>query len=369
MSGSGSPPSRGRGSKLRPGVKSARRAPSPPSRGRGSKLKHPEVNQLLVGVASLAGAWIETLRNRFEASKTPGRLPRGGVDRNVLLVTREGCMIVASLAGAWIETSIRWSPGRSGRSSPPSRGRGSKPPYGPHVPHGQPVASLAGAWIETISWRLSDIRALVASLAGAWIETSIEDEPDTCGRRLPRGGVDRNCMVGAIQRVQSASPPSRGRGSKRPEPDLQRGNGRSPPSRGRGSKPYIGGQGAISLWSPPSRGRGSKPGQTRPMWWLPGSPPSRGRGSKPWHQGSLHASGLSPPSRGRGSKLDDVDLSVICDVSPPSRGRGSKHDMLGDLLHIPPVASLAGAWIETILERPLKRCQKGRLPRGGVDRN
>ena len=100
-------------------------------------------------VASLAGAWIETDIRGLQNHIDPGRLPRGGVDRNI------------------------FTPGINdwGTSSPPSRGRGSKLWYHRHRDNVYRVASLAGAWIETLIDLGGDADRDVASLAGAWIET------------------------------------------------------------------------------------------------------------------------------------------------------------------------------------------------------
>ena len=75
-----SPPSRGRGLKLRvlPVVLESKR--SPPSRGRGLKPVmdfNPEDGVL---VAPLAGAWIETAMYLSRALMPLSRPPRGGVD-------------------------------------------------------------------------------------------------------------------------------------------------------------------------------------------------------------------------------------------------------------------------------------------------
>ena len=101
-------------------------------------------------VASLAEAWIETIYSRPPVPVVVRRLPRGGVDRNIVChVFRIFKPLVASLAEAWIETitiaSIAIMPN---------------------------VASLAEAWIETDHYRLNRHHAKVASLAEAWIETS-----------------------------------------------------------------------------------------------------------------------------------------------------------------------------------------------------
>ena len=102
----GSPPSRGRGSKQAIIAASPAKATSPPSRGRGSKRR----------ISSDTFAECESPPSRGRGSKLaglvpvssdPGRLPRGGVDRNRhLFRLRKPGGGVASLAGAWIETRL-----------------------------------------------------------------------------------------------------------------------------------------------------------------------------------------------------------------------------------------------------------------------
>ena len=144
--------------------------PSPPSRGRGSKPR--DIAAVLgVGVAPLAGAWIETSRTVARARRSRRRPSRGGVDRNRM--TAAACAHAAA--------------------SPPSRGRGSKHPTRAVHGHAAHVAPLAGAWIET--------------------SAATDDRRSSTGRP-PRGGVDRNHIDRREQRSMRASPPSRGRGSK-----------------------------------------------------------------------------------------------------------------------------------------------------------
>ena len=100
-----------------------------------------------------------------------------------------------------------------------------------------------------------------------------------------------------------------------------------------------------------------------------GSPPARRRGSKPALRGTKRGPWQSPPARRRGSKLEHGFAFGIGIASPPARRRGSK-PFANDKRHaFMLVASRAEAWIETgsaLLRRPPHR---GRLPRGGVDRN
>ncbi len=234
----GSPPSRGRGSKLRGTQVPAAHPLSPPSRGRGSKRDRrvAELHGRLV--ASLAGAWIETRAQVPRSSSTPCRLPRGGVDRNILSQASGGAprgsppsrgrgskrrdagprarrCAVASLAGAWIETPASVPTRRPRKPSPPSRGRGSKLLAGLVDRLGGLVASLAGARIETARGRLRARRCRCRLPRGGVDRNSasvIVKRPDD--RRLPRGGVDRNNRSMSMTDNEMESPPSRGRGSK-----------------------------------------------------------------------------------------------------------------------------------------------------------
>ncbi len=147
-----------------------------------------------------------------------GRLLRGGVDRNLQAQVRP------SLA----------------KLSPPSRGRGSKRLISGGSRSTMAVASFAGAWIETMVTGGGKGTTVVASFAGAWIETlaGIVVQLRWCCRLL-RGGVDRNNGCQITGRSVPQSPPSRGRGSKQRQWQLEDRDEASPPSRGRGSKPYI----------------------------------------------------------------------------------------------------------------------------------
>ena len=143
-------------------------------------------------VAPHAGAWIETLRPRGE---------------------RQRCICVAPHAGAWIETVegevIGWSHG-----SPPTRGRGLKPPISRIGITTERSPPTRGRGLKREVARSPQWSTLVAPHAGAWIETlnsisqaaPVVGSPPTRGRGLkhrphrspsaspsgrpPRGGVD-----------------------------------------------------------------------------------------------------------------------------------------------------------------------------------
>jgi len=238
---------------------------SPPSRGRGSKqFQQADLLLALQGRPPRGGVDRNPLMTRV-GTGSRSRPPRGGVDRNFNARVTSGAALrsppsrgrgskhlpgprrrvpitVAPLAGAWIETfstrtsltSAIASPPSRGRGSkqqgqapsgssdwsPPSRGRGSKPPHVDLVVVPHRVAPLAGAWIETGQVQRDWTPGSVAPLAGAWIETS----DTTAGRSAPRvaplaGAWIETYRRRPLSRHQGWSPPSRGRGSKRPFPD------------------------------------------------------------------------------------------------------------------------------------------------------
>ena len=141
---------------------------SPPSRRRGSKRARRHRTPPSARVASLAEAWIETLDQAARAGWRRGRLPRGGVDRNVDR-----------------QAHHRTRSGRLPRGGVDRNGSSSDETTVPRT-----VASLKEAWIET-PWRDRPGRAgAVASLADEWIETGPARGPALGPGRLPRGGVD-----------------------------------------------------------------------------------------------------------------------------------------------------------------------------------
>src|SRR5258708_4890736 len=103
------------------------------------------------GGASFTGAWIETPMRGSWPQESRCRLLHGGVDRNI-------CTTMAEDGGA---------------TSPPSRGRGSKPSGLKRKGAKGEVASFTGAWIETACRYGAVSLARVASFTGAWIETCI----------------------------------------------------------------------------------------------------------------------------------------------------------------------------------------------------
>ena len=162
-----------------------------------------------------------------------------------------------------------------------------------------------------------------------------------------RGGVDRNCPVGPEPPVFMVAP-SRGRGSKhrQPELDARRSVRRVAPSRGRGSKPCAELGQARPGRVAPSRGRGSKPFQDR-AYPLAARSPLRG-GVDRNTDGSPGL--LAPTSR----PFAGAWIETPTPSSRPARGCGRP---------------FAGAWIETPQQSHPRRSAAPSPLRGGVDRN
>ncbi len=148
-------------------------------------------------------------------------------------------------------------------------------------------------------------------------------------------------------RIQVVSPPSRGRGLKRHQPQQSSHKMRVAPFTGarietpRCPRCRRGGR------SPPSRGRGLKLHHPPRHLSRAPSPPSRGRGLKHVIHPRNDASAKSPPSRGRGLKRLDRPIGLDLVLSPPSRGRGLKLSRPSKTHESEQVAPFTGARIET----------------------
>ena len=319
-----SPPARRRGSKHAADSRGSAGLASPPARRRGSKLGQGPQDMRWLGVASRAEAWIETAHKR-----------RNGVERLVASARRRGSKCTACPPN--LGKLRRLPRGGVDRNTPPTpagaqgshrlprggvdRNRGQR--YDPmhHV-----VASRAEAWIETTRTVTASISRLVASRAEAWIETPCS----ASAAASPRGASRAEAWIETF--IKTARLPRRAVAS-RAEAWIETSSTATPI--------------AATSWSPPARRRGSKPPGPRRHRLVGQSPPARRRGSKPAHGLLDHHEAMSPPARRRGSKLQLHQAVAQSD----------------------PVASRAEAWIETSARRPGRRCCRGRLPRGGVDRN
>ena len=303
-------------------------------------------------VAPFAGAWIETLQGREDGIERRRRPLRGGVDRNLTIVSVQvNQKQVAPFAGAWIETS-KPTTRRHATLSPPSRGRGSK--HRPQWDQGAtgPVAPFAGAWIETLIcfWQRYT-GAAVAPFAGAWIETK---KAPGCGLRravAPFAGAWIETLICFWQRYTGAAvAPFAGawiETKKAPGCGLRRAV--APFAGAWIETSWASVNPSFASQSPPSRGRGSK----RPCRSGPSAPARR----RPLRGGV---------DRNKGQRPGDI---VPLAKSPPSRGRGSKPYDLWHKQGFLEVAPFAGAWIETTPLTKAATSSRRRPLRGGVDRN
>ena len=166
-------------------------------------------------VASRAEAWIETSSADMRSVRVAGRLPRGGVDRNIY---------ARDLTHA-------------NRKSPPAR----------------------RAWIETRQSKGASHLCRVASRAEAWIETRLALANSAPGASPPARRRGSKHAGLHHHHLALESPPARRRGSKPATTRRAATRATSPPARRRGSKPDSCGPRAMRWTSPPARRRGSKP--------------------------------------------------------------------------------------------------------------
>ena len=101
-------------------------------------------------------------------------------------------------------------------TSPPSRGRGLKPAVRWLEAQIGQVAPFAGAWIETALCAFAMQQVRVAPFAGAWIETVGSRSQEMALWVAPFAGAWIETKTLSVNSRRSLSPPSRGRGLKRP---------------------------------------------------------------------------------------------------------------------------------------------------------
>ena len=223
-----SPPSRGRGSKQNLKRGRLKNVESPPSRGRGSKRRNRRHHRSPY-VAPFAGAWIETLISDAARRQYFGRPLRGGVDRNSIGHRVErGIVFGRPLRGGVDRNSQNVGTIYLGYRRP-LRGGVDRNTVGivrKLLDAGRP---LRGGVDRNLQDENNYVACKVAPFAGAWIETPLmmTASTDLIGRPL-RGGVDRNSDGVNKAFPANTSPPSRGRGSKRPSLRLLDVRGRSP---------------------------------------------------------------------------------------------------------------------------------------------
>ena len=276
------------------------------------------------------GAWIETLSWPAPRNVLSSRPLRGGVDRNGSGRGAFDLAICRPLRGGVDRNIAPHKNARTDHRSPPSRGRGSKPPF---------------------------------------LDVAVDRR---AGRPL-RGGVDRNGPDGSTRRPASmASPPSRGRGSKLRRAVMDAAGDLSPPSRGRGSKLGLAMALPHRVIVAPFAGAWIETIDRHGDWTNRAGRPLRGGVDRNRLHLHLLGHGLGRPLRGGVDRNTIVMMRLMfarrrplrggvdrnksyetsyawATESPPSRGRGSKPVRSARPVEYQVVAPFAGAWIETTL--------------------
>ncbi|PXV67833.1 hypothetical protein C8D93_105190 [Sinimarinibacterium flocculans] len=307
-----------------------------------------------------------------QVALTPGRAPRGRVDRNFDPGTNAGAVLASRPSRArGSKHRLRGEAARGGPSRP-SRARGSK--LNRHREVDWKIQSRPSRARGSKLQRLGQQpRApFVAPLAGAWIETStVQRTAHWRASRAPRGRVDRNREGCRCRGRGAAGRAPRGRVDRNAS-DEQKANriAESRPSRARGSKRHRRAEDhGVRVVAPLA---GAWIETVRPV----------GR-AQPLH-------GRAP--RGRVDRNDSATAVLVPATGRAPRGRVDRNSNSGCfLLRTAPVAPLAGAWIETYvhphvtcellvaplagawIETRLPRARRTgtscRAPRGRVDRN
>ncbi|AMY67368.1 hypothetical protein AKL17_0106 [Frigidibacter mobilis] len=190
---------------------------------------------------------------------------------------------------------------------------------------------------------------MVAPHPGAWIETWIRSPTQRAKeRRPPPGGVDRNSLCLRRLAPQLASPPTRGRGSKRQQIALKDVIFSSPPTRGRGSKQGdLFAQGLRTLVAP-HPGAWIETRQCAPAGQgVRRRPPPGGVDRNADRGRDIAAQARRPPPGGVDRNRAQAHNLEVAGLSPPTRGRGSKRRHLARGRRTAQVAPHPGAWIET----------------------
>ncbi len=221
-----SPPMRGRGSKPPRAQTLPLTCRSPPMRGRGSKpmlAGYTEAGPSRPPCGGVDRNIPKLTRNGAYPSRPPcggvdrnmttdgeflvvtGRPPCGGVDRNLDMKRVTSGRPVAPHAGAWIETAKNLTRRQNRRRRPPCGGVDRNMTPEP-VPATLEVAPHAGAWIET-----SPLRSAVRLIASPPMRGR-GSKRKACARspwpqsRPPCGGVDRNKQWGGIRPKSNVAP-------------------------------------------------------------------------------------------------------------------------------------------------------------------
>ena len=362
-------PARARGSKPFLARAAHPASTSRPARARGSKRGTAGPATLARGVASRAGARIETAccaaswcrrrrrvprgradRNvsvEVEVLDTNRRVPRGRADRNEYVREHElrpdgrvprgradrnsAGTVAASIC------SRRVPRGRADRNAHEvdhvvcrhrrvPRGRADRNKRGSALRAGIVVASRAGARIETVATRRRPAISMSRPARARGSKLGVgRVGPDGRACRVPRGRADRNEGFCNQAKAQESRVP-RGR--------ADRNTGSAPGRRG-------------CRMSRPARARGSKPDRPRCVSGTERSRPARARGSKPRAVGCGDDGRMSRPARARGSKQFQPGRTCWSGRGRVPRGRADRNVDMARPSMEREVASRAGARIET----------------------
>ncbi len=163
----------------------------------------------------------------------------------------------------------------------------------------------------------------VAPLAGgADRNNHASQKMRSVSRRPPRGGADRNVPVVGVYVNAPASPPSRGRGSKREIEGALGGLSGRPP-RGGADRNSLEASRTTSRLVAPSRGRGSKQLRGLAHNLAPCRPLAGARIETPTRRVPSCAGACRPLAGGADRNMLPVQYALLAQVAP-SRGRGSK---------------------------------------------
>ena len=316
---------------------------SPPSRGRGSKRSIGNYKSAQ-GVAPFTGARIETSRAGSSTHEPHRRPLHGGADRNA-----------------------PWRHGRTGLSGRPLHGGADRNSTAPLPPPHLWVAPFTGARIETRLPPPSRMRWRVAPFTGARIETVAEMaslfQPGVApftGARIETPKARRST------RLRFRSPPSRGRGSKlqrcrncrlgRAGRPLHGGADRNPSARLPHALPR----------SPPSRGRGSK--DARAVRHQPQCRPLHGGADRNVYMLAHYRVTVVAPFTG--ARIETSHGSSSLDHQPVAPFTGARIETTSSRGRKDfQVAPFTGARIETSFKSSRSSSSGGRPLHGGADRN
>ena len=295
---------------------------------------------------------------------------------------------VAPLAGAWIETSARAGT-TDWRTSPPSRGRGSKPPrpWSPRRRPGRPPRGGVDRNVGAADW--ARWFACRPPRGGVDRNPAKRGRRSTCPRRPPRGGVDRNeDEVAAMAEDRVA--PLAGAWIETARCPWGRVPLAVAPLAGAWIETGSSGARMSAAAVAPLAGAWIETATGRSSTRIGGCRPPRGGVDRNCSPSNWNWSRARRPPRGGVDRNGHVMAQKRWSAGRPPRGGVDRNSISPPELTKPSVAPLAGAWIETDPraaassrrwsppsrgrgskpghQRPQARGPR-RPPRGGVDRN